>query len=210
MSTIIKFKDIHGYYPNNEFYTREKEFIENQCKELGLKYNRVPYNTKTHPRQNGMSIDFINLMKESIKINIFPFIYMEDDSAVFVNPPEEFYIPDNILAIIWSGSTYECGGMKAPIRLEEYDDFYYRAYNVLAPGVIIVPNAESAQTLADISTMALEKGEFTDLFLAMESNNHVILTPKDSPYFYQPNYNEHVTKFLWKDNLDKYLYPCQQ
>lgn len=32
------------------------------------------------------------------------------------------------------------------------------------------------------------------------------MTPKDGPYFYQNDgHNEYITKFLWKNVLDKYL-----
>lgn len=206
---VIKLKDIHGYYPNNDDYIKEQKFIENQCHELGLKYNRFPYNTKTHPRQNGMSTDFISLLKRSLQDNIFPFIYMEDDSCLMANIPEEIYIPDEATAIFWAGSMYETGGLKAPVKITEYDNYYYRVYNMLAPSVQIIPNANSSKILIDITTRALDKGEYSDLFMAMESSQHIFLTPKEGPFFYQNNYNEHVTKFLWKDHLDKYLYPCQ-
>jgi hypothetical protein len=39
----------------------------------------------------------------------------------------------------------------------------------------------------------------------MHSKEYIYLTPKDGLYFYQDNYNTSVTKFLWKDHLDKYL-----
>ena len=202
---IIKLKELHGYYPNNDAYINEQIFIENQCKKLNLKYNRFPYNTKTYPRQNGMSIDYISLFKQSLQDNIFPFIYMEDDSCLMTNIPEEIYIPDEATAIFWAGSTYESGGLKAPIRLEEYDQYYYRVYNMLAPSAMIIPNKKTSEICIDIATKSLAMGEFTDLTMAIESSNYIFLTPKDGPYFYQNNYNESVTRFFWKDHLNKYL-----
>jgi hypothetical protein len=206
---IIKLKDLHGYYPNNDAYVKEKIFIENQCHKLGLKYNRFPYNTKTHPRQNGMSTDYIALFKHSLQNNIFPFIYMEDDSCLMSQIPEEIYIPDEATAVFWAGSTYESGGLKAPVKLAEYDQQYYRVYNMLAPSVMIIPNATTAEICIDIATRSLAKGEYTDLTMAIESSQYIFLTPKDGLYFYQNNYNEHVTRFFWKDHLDKYLYSWQ-
>jgi len=206
---IINLKDLHGYYPNNDAYVKEKIFIENQCHKLGLKYNRFPYNTKTHPRQNGMSTDFIALLRHSLQNDIFPFIYMEDDSCLMAQIPEEIHIPDEATAILWAGSTYETGGMKASVKITEYDQQYYRVYNMLAPSAMIIPNASTAEIFIDMGIRSLAIGEFTDVTMAIESSNYVFLTPKDGPYFYQNNYNESVTKFLWKDHLDKYLYPCQ-
>jgi hypothetical protein len=52
---------------------------------------------------------------------------------------------------------------------------------------------------------SLQTSEFCDIIITMHSKEYIYLTPKDGLYFYQDNYNTPVTKFLWKDHLDKYL-----
>ena len=54
---------------------------------------------------------------------------------------------------------------------------------------------------------SLENSQFFDITVTMQSKELIYLTPKDGPYFYQDNYNEHVTKFLWEDSLGEYLHP---
>jgi hypothetical protein len=81
---------------------------------------------------------------------------------------------------------------------------------MLAPSAMIIPNKKTSELCIDIATRSLAIGEFTDLIMAIESSNHIFLTPKDGPYFYQNNYNESVTRFFWKDYLDKYCGPGEK
>jgi len=69
----------------------------------------------------------------------------------------------------------------------------------------LIPNLESAQLMLSFLNQSLQTSEFCDIIITMHSKEYIYLTPKDGLYFYQDNYNTPVTKFLWKDHLDKYL-----
>ena len=76
---------------------------------------------------------------------------------------------------------------------------------MLSSHAVLIPNLKSANFFLDILNSSLKTSEFHDVNLAMKSSEMLYLTPKNGPYFYQDNYNDQVTKFLWKDNLHDYL-----
>jgi hypothetical protein len=69
----------------------------------------------------------------------------------------------------------------------------------------LIPNLESAKLMLGFLNQSLQTSEFCDIIITMHSKEYIYLTPKDGLYFYQDNYNTPVTKFLWKDHLDRYL-----
>jgi len=208
---VINFKDIHFYYLNYEGYTDRRIEMDNMLNDLGINYDRIPNNIDLPLRQDRITIGHIKLLEQAITNNIFPFIAMDDDiKSITNNLPENINIPENIDFIFLGGSIYNCGGIKPDMYIIDYNDDFYRVYYMLGLTPALIPNLKSAQILLKFLQDSLQTNEFCDIIITMHSKEFTYITPKEGPYFYQNNYNEPVTRFLWKDNLDKYLYPCQQ
>lgn len=202
---VINFKNIPFYYLNYKGYPNRKIIMDNMLQTLGVSYTAITNDIELPLRQDRISVGHIKLLKHAIDANIFPFILMEDDVALINNLPISINIPSEANFIFLGGSTYNCGGIKPDMHIKDYDNNFYRSYYMLAPYPTIVPNLESAQLMLDFLNQSLQTSEFSDIVIAIHSEKYVYLTPKDGLYFYQNNYNEPVTNFLWKDNLNKYL-----
>jgi hypothetical protein len=207
---VINFKDIHFYYLNYEGYTDRRIEMDNMLDSWGVKYSRISNNVDLPLRQNRITIGHIKLLEQAITNNNFPFIITDDDIKPTTKIPENINIPKDTDIIFLGGSLYNCGGIKPDMYITHYDDDFYRTYYMLGLTPSLIPNLKSAQLLLKFLQDSLQTSEFCDIIITMHSKEYIYLTPKNGPYFYQNNYNESVTKFLWKDNLDKYLYPCQQ
>jgi hypothetical protein len=205
----IKFQDIPFYYLNYEGYVERKIKIEALFNNLGFKYIRIPNNVDMPLRQDRIAIGHIKLIEHAIEQNIFPFIVTDDDINLISNLPESLDIPENADLIFLGGSLYECGGIKPNMFITDYNNSFYRVYYMLGITPILIPNLKSAQMLLKFLQDSLQNSDFCDIIITIHSKEYTYLTPKDGPYFYQDNYNEPITKFLWKDHLNKYLYPCQ-
>ena len=207
---VINFKDINFYYLNYEGYTDRRIEMDNMLHDWGVTYNRISNNVDLPLRQNRITVGHIKLLKQAITNNSFPFIIMDDDIKPTTNLPENINIPKDTDIMFLGGSLYDCGGIKPNMYITHYNDDFYRVYYMLGLTPSLIPNLKSAQLLLNFLQNSLQTSEFFDIIITMYSKEHIYLTPKNGPYFYQNNYNEPVTKFLWKDNLDKYLYPCPQ
>jgi hypothetical protein len=206
---FIEFKSIPFYYLNYEGYTDRRIKIETFFNNLELKYTRIPNNIDMPLRQDRIALGHIKLLEHALKQNIFPFIVADDDINLITNPPEILDIPENTDLIFLGGSLYECGGIKPNTHIVNYSDHFYRVYYMLGLTPTLIPNPNSAKILLKFIQDSLQVSEFFDITIAMHSKEYIYLTPKDGPYFYQDNYNEPITKFLWGNHLDKYLYSCQ-
>lgn len=202
----IKLKDIPFYYLNYEGYTDRKIKIENFFNKLSFNYTRISNNVDLPLRQDRIAVGYIKQLEYALDQNIFPFICTDDDINIITNIPEYISIPKEADFIFLGGSLYECGGIKPNMYIEDYNELYYRSYYMLSLMPTLIPNIKSANILLDFLKVSLQTSQFCDITVTMDSKNLLYLTPKDGPYFYQDNYNESVTKFLWKDNLNKYLY----
>jgi hypothetical protein len=202
---VVNFKDIPYYYLNYEGYIDRRIKMENLIKILSINATRVSNNVNLPLRQNRISTGIIKMLKLIREYNIFPSIMMDDDMGLIVPLPETINIPENADFIFLGGSLYECGGIKPTMYITEYDDDFYRVFYMLSLHTIIIPNLKSVNLLLDFLNLALQHNEFCDIVITMKSNDLLFLTPKNGPYFYQDNYNEEVTRFLWKERLDKYL-----
>ena len=184
--------------------------MDNMLNDWGVNYDRIPNNVDLPLRQNRITVGHIKLLEQAITNNIFPFIVMDDDIKPINDFPKDINIPNNTDIIFLGGSLYNCGGIKPDMHIIQHNDDFYRVYYMLGLTPSLIPNLKSAQLLLKFLQKSLQTGEFCDIIITMHSKEYIYLTPKNGPYFYQDNYNEPVTKFLWKDNLDKYLYPCHQ
>lgn len=207
---VINFKDIHFYYLNYEGYADRRVVMDNMLNNWGVNYDRIPNNVDLPLRQNRITVGHIKLLEQAITNNIFPFVVMDDDIKPINDFPKDINIPNEADIIFLGGSLYNCGGIKPDMYITQHGDDFYRVYYMLGLTPSLIPNLKSAQLSLKFLQDSLQTGEFCDIIITMHSKEYIYLTPKNGPYFYQNNYNEPVTKFLWKDNLDKYLYPCQQ
>ena len=203
---VIKFKDIPFYYLNYEGYTDRRIKIETLFNTLDFKFTRISNNVDLPLRQDRIAIGHIKLLEHAITQNIFPFIITDDDINLITTLPEYINIPEETDFIFLGGSLYECGGIKPNMYIEDYNDGFYRSYYMLSLTPSLIPNLKSANILLKFLKEALQTSQFFDITITLASKELIYLTPKDGPYFFQDNYNEPVTKFLWNDNLDKYLY----
>jgi hypothetical protein len=207
---FIKFKDILVYYLNPDFFEYRRNQMDIYLKNLGFNYERVASTSEDEIRHVRISEGFVKLISNAIEKNVYPFLILEDDARLITSFPEQITIPEEASIIYFGCSLYECGGLKGSVKIEEYNDDYYRLYNSLGCHAILITNKTGAELFLEKQKEAINRKDHGDIYLAVASNKHLILTPKDGPYFYQNDaHTEPITKFLWKDHLDKYLYSCQ-
>lgn len=201
---VIKTKDIPVYYLNPDFFQERRKKMDAYMDHLGFKYERVPSNSKAELRQVRINEGLIKLVNTAILNNDFPFLILEDDARLIKDLPDEMTIPEEASIIYIGGSLYECGGKKGPVKIKEHDDNYYRLYNSLATHAIIIANKSGADFFIERQLEAIKNNDYSDIYLAISSNNHLFLTPKNGPYFYQDDaHTKPITHFLWKDLLNK-------
>lgn len=201
----INFKQIPFYYLNHEAYVDRNIDMKLLINKLGVNATRVGNTSNLPLRQDRISAGIIKMLNLIVEQNIFPSIITDDDVSLITNLPEIINIPSDTTFIFLGGSLYECGGIKPNMYITEYSDDFYRVYYMLSLHTTIIPSLNSANLLLNMLNIALQKSEFCDIIITMNSLDMLYLTPKNGPYFYQNNYNSPVTKFLWKDYLDIYL-----
>ena len=173
------------------------------------KLNFDIYYGVTLPRPLGCDISLIKLW------NIIkpPILILEDDCCPTEWFKTELNVPDDadVVHIGTSGWGVKDGRSEwNNLSISKYNDDYYRLYNSLGCHAILITNKTGAELFLEKQKEAINRKDHGDIYLAVASNKHLILTPKDGPYFYQNDaHTEPITKFLWKDHLDKYLYSCQ-
>lgn len=202
---LVNFKDIPFYYLNFDGYVERRYKMEALINSLGINAIRISNNAESDLRQNRIALGGIKMLSVAKEIGKYPFIIMDDDMELIKDLPESITIPENIDFIFLGGSLYETGGYKPNIKLENFNEEYYRVYYMLSTHCMIIPNERSTDIFLDSMKQSLESQQFLDFDMAMKSNDIIYLTPKDGPYFYQDNYNESVTRFLWKEVEAKYL-----
>jgi len=202
----INSTDIHGYFINPDHFSHRLNDITNTINSLNLaSVTRIAFNDVFSVRNVTMSKAHIALIEKAISDNHFPFLLLEDDAMLINNFPIEFDIPDEAEIVYFGGSLYDCDGIKPNMYIENYDEKYYRVYNMLSAHAVLIPNLKCAELVIKIYNEAISVTNFNDIYLALYSNEHIFLTPKDGPYFYQNDFTSSVTKFLWSDVTDKLL-----
>lgn len=193
----MNISDIITYYINPHSYSYRRKGIEDTLHSVGFKkINRIEYNNTFPDRAHTMSKAHIYTLQVAIDNNKFPFIVFEDDARLIKPLPETINIPEETRLIYLGGSSYYVG---KPVRIENYNNEYFRVYNMLSFHAVLIPNKESAEFVINTFEEAISKGIFNDENIAIKSENNIFLVPKDGNYFYQDDYTADVTKFLWKD-----------
>jgi len=201
----IKINEIWAYYINPDSFTHRRNSIEQTVGNLGLKgVTRIAFNEQLNERANTMSMAHITALKQAIEDNNFPCIIFEDDAKQMKPLPEYFDIPEEATLIYLGGSNYE-SGQTPKMYLEEYNEEYYRVYYMLSFHAVLISDKESAILVKNMLMGAISQTIFNDIMIAMHSKQLLYLTPKEGNYFFQDDYTENVTKFLWKDCLKRFL-----
>lgn len=196
-----KINEIWGYYINPDSFAHRRNSIEQTVGNLGLKgATRIAFNEQLNERANTMSMAHITALKQAIEDNNFPCIIFEDDAKQMKELPEYFDIPEEATLIYLGGSNYE-SGQTPKMYLEEYNEEYYRVHYMLSFHAVLIPDRRAAETIIVLLRGAIKTTKFNDITIANLSNHYKYLVPKEGNYFYQDDYTENVTKFLWKDYL---------
>lgn len=199
----MNISDINAYFINPDDYSHRRKSIEDILVSCNFKsVTRIAFNEKSHGKNNTMTKAHLALLNKALEDNAFPFVLFEDDARLIKPLPESFNIPNEAELIYLGGSNYSFGPQ---MRIEEYNDEYFRVYNMLSAHAILVPDARGLTTIVDAYNKALEESGYNDIQLAHSSNHHIFLVPKEGNYFYQDDYTKSVTDFLWKEVKNKFL-----
>ena len=204
---MIKTKSIPVYYLNPDSFRNRRERMDKFISDLGFEYfERSPSNSTNQTKQIRVNEGFVKLAETAITRDKYPFLILEDDANLIIDIPENISIPPEALFIYWGASLWECGGVKPPLRIENYNDNYYRLYHSLACHAIIVPNKNSAEYFIKINNIASKKLDQSDIWFAVDSKDKIYLTPKNGPYIYQDDaHTKPITNFLWENLKNTYL-----
>lgn len=197
---MIKLRNLPVYYLNYDGYTDRKQNMEKLFSSLNITdVTRIGNNLEDSLRQNRISKGLIKLLNLAIENNTFPIITMDDDMEIIDIFPDTISIPQETDLIFLGGSLYNCGGIKPNMYFENYNEEHYRVYYMQSLHSMVIPHIQSAYFLIDVLKNAILNDQFSDIEITMHSENKIFLSPKNGPYFYQNNYNEPVTNFLWKN-----------
>jgi len=196
-------KDLPFYYLSCPSRMSRLKRLNELISEMEITATTFFNNSTDSLRQNRISVGFINLLKLILERNIFPCVTIDDDVQLIKKLPESFPISNDIDFIVLGGSLYSPGNRK--IKLTLHNDTYYRVYYMMSYHSMIIPRRETAMFLLELVEKSLKENKFLDKDLSLKSEEKVFVTPKDGPYFYQDNYNEKSTRFLWENIKDKCL-----
>lgn len=198
----LQIKDISAVYINPDRYIERRNKMESWIYTIGFNnVNRINFNN-TYP-DRAMTMNHAHLYTLRKSINNVPFILFEDDVTPMQGLPEYFDIPEEADLIYLGGSNYE-SGQTPKLKLEEYNNNFYRVYNMLSFHAVLFPNRKSVEKIITLLEKAIKQSKFNDIIIALSSTENIFLVPKEGNYFYQDDYTYSVTKFYWKDEFNKY------
>ena len=193
-------KDISAVYINPDRFLERQRKMESWIHNIGLNsVTRIAYNETFHDRAITMNHAHKYALEQSKKD--VPFILFEDDACPMQPFPEYFDVPEAADLIYLGGSTYEA----KPLKLEEYNESFYRVYNMLSFHAVLFPNKKSVEKVINLLEKAIKENKFNDITIANFSKENIFLVPKEGNYFFQDDYTSEVTKFYWKDVINKFL-----
>jgi len=190
----MKITDINAYFINPDDYARRTPVMMEMLGKCDFKsINRIVYNEKFNDKKNTITKAHLCLLNKAMEDDAFPFIIFEDDATLMKPLPKSFDIPEEAELVYLGGSRYGPSGM----YIKEYNDEFYRVYNMLTAHAIVVPTIQGATTIINAYTIAFNDSNYSDILLAQASHTHIFLVPKDGNYFCQNDYTREVTEFLW-------------
>jgi hypothetical protein len=192
--------NITTYYLNPDNFKERTEILLKVINDLKLKNTiRIVSNAEPICKANNTTNAHIKLLEEAINNKQYPFLLLEDDVRIIKNFSWNFDVPDECDAIYLGGSVYDDISIKPNLYLTDYNDYFYRLYHTFTTHAIIIINEKFAINYKKVCESSLENCIPNDVGLALMSKDYIVLTPKEGPYLYQDGYNEHLTRFLWKN-----------
>lgn len=198
----LQIKDISAVYINPDRFLERQNKMESWIHTVGLNsVTRIAYNETFPDRAITMNHAHKYALEQSE--NDVPFILFEDDATPMQPLPEYFEIPEEADLIYLGGSNYL--SPTGNLRIEEYNEHFYRVYNMLSFHAVLFPNKKSVEKVINLLEKAIKDIKFNDITIANSSKENIFLVPKEGNYFFQDDYTSNVTKFYWKDVLNKFL-----
>lgn len=198
----LEIKDISAVYINPDRFLERQNKMESWIHTIGLNsVTRIAYNESFPDRAITMNHARKYALEQSK--NDVPFILFEDDATPMQPLPEYFDIPEEADLIYLGGSSYP--SPTGNLRIEEYNDSFYRVYNMISFHAVLFPNKKSVEKVINLLEKAIKDIKFNDITIANSSKENIFLVPKEGNYFFQDDYTSNVTKFYWKDVLNKFL-----
>ena len=188
----MKLSELYCYYINPDRSTERREKMNYIYKEGFKEVKRIVYNDTSGDRAIRMSKAHILALNTALDNNHYPVLILEDDAALMRKLPGEFNLDGDL--IYWGGSNYNFGG-KPDWRIEDYSEDYKRVFYMLSGHALLYSSRKSILMVLNILEKSILANEFNDIALAMESDKHLFLAPKNGFYFYQDDYTREVTKF---------------
>ena len=179
------------FYINPDSYIERRGNIESVALSLSNDVHRVAYNKKRPCIIETVCRAHLEAMEQILKYDRFPVLLLEDDATQMQPLPDREWPQCDIIYL--GGSL--CGD---GTRIEDYNEDFYRVYNMLTFHSVIFTNREGVIKVQKDIQLALRNGCYNDVQIALSSEKNLYLTPKEGFYFYQKGL-EHWTKFLWKD-----------
>ncbi len=174
------------------------ERMEEMLKEIGLKYSRFVSKENSDHTRNIVSRAHRDSCIQASVSNSFPFLLLEDDAKLAIDFPKDLEVCQEADLIYLGLSSYNSG--QGNLKVEDYNEDYYRVFNSLAAHAILIPNIKSAELYIKICEEALSDSNWHDKVLAKYSHDKLFLTPKNGPIFYQfDSHTQPVTKIKAKD-----------
>ena len=188
----MKLSELYCYFINPDNYIQRREKMSYLYEQGFKSVHRIAYNNVDKSKVITMSKAHSMALETALACNQFPVLILEDDAALMRELPKELNLEGDL--IYWGGSNYH-SGLTPKMEIEDFNKDYKRVKFMLSAHSIIYPTRKSAEMVLGVLKRAILANEFNDVHLALESNNHLFLIPKNGFYFYQDDYTREVTKF---------------
>lgn len=188
----MKLSELYCYFINPDNYIQRREKMSYLYEQGFKSVNRIVYNGTDEGKIRIMNKAHYLAVETALACNHFPVLILEDDAALIRELPKEFTLEGDL--IYWGGSNYH-SGLTPKMEIEDFNQDYKRVKFMLSAHSIIYPTRKSAEMVLSVLKKAILANEFNDVHLALESNKHLFLIPKNGFYFYQDDYTREVTRF---------------
>lgn len=180
-----KASDLYIYYINSELpqFNDKQTLMEQKLSNIGLPYERFSV-----PPQDDATVNIVARAHRDatifgLKQNKFPILILEDDAELCSEFPYDLDICEDADIIYFGVSCYNTG--HGQMRVEKYNNQYYRIFNSLSTHGILIPTKKAAEYHIELCNRSISKTNWHDKELAHDSNTRLFLTPKNGPIFFQ-------------------------
>lgn len=196
----MKIRNIKTYYLNSSKpqYAHRHEYMEKVLSDLKFtNYERHIFDFNGN-KYLGTTLGHMSMVEQAMKNDEYPFMILEDDATPIYD--FDIDIEEEILEssdMIYLGGSLWIGPYNDnTFAIKSFNEKYYRVTGLLTLHSVVLTKRRSAEIFLELGTKSRTHGFPLDAYIAKTSNNYELLSPKDGPYFFQPDY-EKFTKFLW-------------